>query len=165
MRRKKGSITDLPFIISGIFSLALIVLFVTLIVNNINTQVQDNDIFDDNAKSASTKMSSDYPGVMDGMTVLTFFLFVIVSLVLAALIPVHPVYLLFYLIEYLVLIWLGAGIANAYQAVIENPIFAVEAEQFILTTHFFRYFPFIIGVVGAVLAIVVYKVRKRLVGE
>ena len=165
MLRKKGSITDLPFLIGGILSFALVALLVALLLNNLNTQIQDTDIFNTDAKAASEKMSNDFPEVVDGMIVFTFFAMVMVSLVLAALVPVHPVFLIFYILEYLLLIWLSGGIANAYQEVIENPIFATQADQFILTTHFFRYFPFFVGVVGAVLAIVVYKTRERFVGQ
>ena len=162
---KRSSITDLPFIIGGILSFALVALLVALLLNNFDTQIQGNDQFNANAKAASSKMSSDFPAVVDGMIVFTFFAMVMISLVLAALVPVHPVFLIFYILEYLLLIWLSGGIANAYQEVIENPIFATQANQFVLTTHFFRYFPFFVGVVGAVLAIVVYKTRERFAGQ
>lgn len=161
MEGKKGSITDLPYIISGIFTFALVVLLVTLLVNNLNDQVQANDIFGTGAKDASTTLSDDFPAVINGMVIFLFFALVLISLVLASLVPIHPVFLIFYIFEYIILIWLSAGIANAYQVVIENPIFATEAGQYELTTFFFRYFPYVIGIVGAILAIVVYKARER----
>lgn len=160
---KKGSITDLPFIIGGVFSVALVALLVSLLVININTEVQGNDEFPTNAKSASTKMSDDFPNVMDGGIVFIFFGMVIISLVLASLVPIHPVFIVFYLLEYIVLIWLGAGIANAYQAVIELDVMSAVADKYVLTTFFFRYFPFVVGVFGAILAIVMYKVKSSFI--
>ena len=163
MAGKRGSITDLPYIITGIFTFALIVLLVTLMVNQINDKVQDIDVFGTKAQEASTTLSDDFPAVISGMVLFLFFGLVLVSLVLASLVPIHPVFLIFYIFELLILIWLSAGIANAYQIIIENPVFAVEAGQYELTTFFFRYFPYVIGIVGAILAIVVYKAKERFI--
>lgn len=161
MERKKGSISDLPFIIAGIFSVVMTALVVTLLLNNLNTKIQNTDIFDASAKSASDKMTNDFPEVMDGGILLIFFGMVIVSLVLASLVPVHPVFLIFFLLEWFLLIYVGAAIANTYQTIIESEVFAVEAGQYVITTFFFHYFPYIIGVVGAILAIVIYKTRQK----
>ena len=160
MRRKKGSITDLPFIMGGIFSIAIVALLVTLLVSELDVEVQSNDIFSSNAKGISSNLTDDLPNVMNGGIIFIFFAMVIVSLVLASLVPIHPIFLVFYLLEYILLIWLGAWIANAYEAIIDAAVFASVADLYALTTAFFRYFPFVIGIVGAVLAIVVYKVRR-----
>ena len=159
--RKKGSLSDLPFIIVGIFTIAIVALLVTILVNNLDIQVQGNDVFTDKAKTASTNLANDFPQVMDGGVLLIFFALVIISLVLAALVPVHPAFLIFFFLEWLLLIYVGAVIANVYQEIIENPIFATEAGQYVITTFFFHYFPYIVGIVGAILAIVIYKTREK----
>lgn len=160
---KKGSITDMPFIIGGIFSVALVALLVTLLVINLDVKIQVNDYFPTNAKTASTNMADDFPNVMDGGIIFIFFGLVIISLVLASLVPIHPIFIVFYLLEYILLIWLGGGIANAYQAVIELDIMSAVADRYTLTTFFFRYFPFIVGIFGALLAIIMYKVKGAFV--
>lgn len=163
--RKKGSITDLPFLMAGILAVAIVAFLVTIVVNRINTEVQANDFFPSDAQSASTNMADSFPAVMDGGIVFLFFGLCLVSFVLASLIPVHPAFLLFYIFEWLILIWLGGGIANAYQHIVEIAAFSFEASQYSLTIHFFRYFPFIVGVVGIVLAIIMYKVKTSFTGE
>jgi len=159
LKRKKGSITDIPFIMAGIFSVAIIALLVTVLLNNFNNNIQDMDIFNDGSKDASASMASDFPEVMDGGVIFIFFGMVFVSLILASLVPMHPIFLPFYLLEYILLIWLGAGISNAYQQIIESPLLIVEAGQFTFTIFFFQYFPYFIGFLGAILAIVMYKVK------
>lgn len=165
MAGKKGSISDIPFLIAGIFSVAVTALIVTLLLNNFNAEFQENDIFNADAKAASAKMASDFPAVMDGGILFLFFCMVIVSLVLASLVPVHPVFLIFFFLEWILLIYIGGAISNTYQMFIENPIFAVEAGQYTITTFFFRYFPYVIGIVGAVLAIVLYKTKETFLGQ
>lgn len=162
-RNKKGSISDMPFIIGGIFAFALTALVVTVLLNNLNTQIQANDLFNTRAKNAARDYAGAFPTVVDGSMLFVFFAACLVSIALAALVPVHPVFFIFYLLEFLLLIYLGAGIANAYEEIITNPIFATEEGQYPITIFFFRYFPFIIGVVGAVLAIVVYKTRQSFI--
>ena len=162
---KRGSITDIPFIIVGIFTVGIIALFVTLVVSSINTRIQATDIFPSEAKTASTKMSNDFPAVMDGSILFLFFGLTIVSLILASMVIVHPVFFVFYLFELIVYIYVGAVISNTYQKVIENAIMTEVASKYTIATYFFHYFPFIIGVLGFVLAIVMYKVRSNVVQQ
>ncbi len=157
---KKGSVTDLPFLITGIFTMAVTALLVSLLLWHINEKVQDNDIFEANAKSASEKMSDGFPRTMNGGIVFVFFAMSVISLVLASLVPIHPAFVVFYFLEWFLLIYVGGGIANAYQAIIENAAFAPIETYFTFSTLFFRYFPFVIGIVGALLAIVMYKARS-----
>lgn len=159
---KKGSISDLTFIIVGIFSVTVTALVVTLLLNNLDARVQDIDVFDADAKAASDKMTDDFPEVMDGAILFIFFAMVIISLVLASLVPIHPVFLIFFFLEWLLLIYVGGAIANTYQTIIESSVFAVEAGQYTITTFFFQYFPYVIGIVGAILAIVIYKTKQKL---
>lgn len=160
---KKGSITDLPYIISGIFAVALVALLVTHVVSNLNDQVQDNEVFNAGAKSASELMVDDIPNVMDGGIVFIFFAMVIISLVLASLVPVHPVFLIFYILEWVLLIWIGAGIANTYQTISEVSVLASTVAQYDFTIFFFQYFPYAVGFAGAILAMVMYKVKRGFV--
>lgn len=161
---KRGSITDLTYIMTGIFTVALISILVSLLVSNLNSEFQEVDVIDSRAKSASTLMSDDVPNVMNVGIIVIFFAMCIISFVLASLVPVHPVFLIFYILELVLVIWLGGGIANAYQTVIENPVFAVQAAQFEIATLFFRYFPFIVAIVGTILSIVMYKAKRSIIG-
>lgn len=160
---KKSSITDLPFIMAGIFSIAVVAFLVTVVVTNLDNEVQDNEIFNTNAQEASEKMADDFPAVMDGGIIFIFFCLVFISLILASLVPIHPIFIPFYFLEYVLLLWVSAGIANAYQKVAEISLFASTANQFGFTIFFFHYFPYAIGFAGAILAIVMYKVKKSFV--
>lgn len=164
-KRKRGSITDLPFIMGGILALAIVALLTTLVVQKLDDQVQDNTVFNSNAKDASTTMRDDIPNVMNGGIVFIFFGAVFISFVLAALVPIHPAFFIFYIFEWFILIWLGGAIANIYQDMAESAVLFTVASQFLLTEHFFRYFPFVTAVVGIILAIVMYKAKKSFVGE
>jgi len=160
--KKKGSITDIPYIIAGIFSVALVAFLVTVLLVNLDTEVQGNDIFTAGSKAASNKMTEDFPAVMDGGIIFIFFGMVLVSLILASLVPIHPIFLPFYLLEYILLLWLSAGIANTYQMFVEHALFVDVAAKYQFTIFFFQYFPYAVGFFGIILAIVMYKVKRGL---
>jgi hypothetical protein len=157
--RKRGSITDLPYIMAGIFSFIFVAILVTYIVSSFNTQIQSNSLMPASAKSASSTMSNSFPQVIDGSILFLFFGMVIISIVLASFISVHPVFIIFYIFELILLVYVGAGIADAYQVVIETPALAAVAAKYTTATFFFRYFPYFIGLSGAALAMVMHKTR------
>lgn len=162
---KKGSITDLPFIVTGVFTFAIVAILVAFLVDNINTRVQDNDVFTTKAKTASSNMNNDFPTVVNTGIVFVFFGMCLISLILASLVPIHPVFLVFYFFEWIILIWLGGGIANAYQKLIELNLFSTQAAQFEAATFLFQYLPYVIMIVGALLAVVVYKTKQKFMIE
>jgi hypothetical protein len=157
--RKKGSIVDITYLMVGIFTLTVIVLLVSLMAYHINSRVQEISIFSDDAKTASASMSTKFPQTMNTMLVVIFIVGCILSLILASQIPVHPAFLIVFIFEWLLMIWMGSWLADVYQVIIENSNLSVISESFVFTTFFFRFFPIIIGVVGVLLAIVMYKTR------
>lgn len=164
LNQKKGSISDLPYIIAGIFSFTLIVLLISVLLYHLNDKVQVNDVFESEAKTASTRMSEGFPRVVNTGILFVFFAMCIISLVLSSLVPTHPAFIILYILEWMLLILIGGAIANAYQAIIETSALAVIEHYFTFSTFFYRYFPFIIGFIGAILAIVMYKARSTLWG-
>jgi len=156
---KKGSIVDITYLMVGIFTLTVIVLLVSLMAYHINAKVQDISIFPADAKAASASMSTKFPQTMNTMLVVIFMVGCILSLVLASQIPVHPAFLIVFIFEWLLMIWMGSWLADVYQVIIENSNLSVISDSFVFTTFFFQYFPIIIGVVGVLLAIVMYKTR------
>ena len=159
---KKGSAVDLTFIISAIFSFAVVAIIVTLLVYHINSEFQDSDVLDTDAKAASETMSSGFASSMDGAVIFVFFGLCFLSLLLASLVAVHPTFLILYFLELIVLILVSGAISNAYQAVIENESISVIASYFSLSTSFFHYLPFVIAVIGIVLMVIMYKARATL---
>ena len=157
INQKKGSIVDITYLMVGIFVVAIIALLVSLMAYHINSKVQDISIFPDEAKSASTKMSTGFPSTMNTMIIVIFFAGCLFSIILAAQIAVHPAFLIAFIFEWLLMIWMGSWLADVYQTVIEE--LTVIESSYTFTTYFFQYFPFIIGVVGVLLAIAMYKTR------
>lgn len=158
-KTKKGSILDLLFIVVGLLGMAIIAILITFLLTKINDHVQTNIIFSTAARTASTTMTNGFPATMNFGIIFVFICLSLISCVLAALIPVHPIFLVFYIIEYVVVVWISAAISNTYQMFIESATLVDIAPSFMFVTFLFHYMPFFIALIGIILASVMYKVK------
>lgn len=154
---KKGSGLDLFYI--GItllvFSFAALIGF--KIYNGFNTQVQGIEDLSDQGKTASSDIRGLYPGVIDNSFIFLTVVLGIGAFVFAALVRFHPVFLIPYIIFLFVVIFMSAVFSNIYQEMASNPSFtALVAEMGSMNTVMTA-LPWIVGVLGGILAIVMYK--------
>jgi hypothetical protein len=157
MKNKKGSIADIGTVAGVLLFFAMIVLIMFRIYSGIDDKLQDQDDLNTRTKTISTKMKNLYPGVFDGT-----FLFMTVGLTigafaLAALARVHPLFLVLYLIVLTIIIIVCGAFSNIYSKAAANSDFVLYADQLIFMSHIMKTLPFIVGVLGSVLAIIMYK--------
>lgn len=162
-RHKKGSAADLFYIVIGFFVVAVVGILVSATVTRFNTELNkvSNVVMPTEAKQTSNDLKDVMPNTLNGALLFLFFGACIVALILASLTPMHPVFFVFFILELILLIFFGGGIANSFQHFIETPALAVEAGQYGLIIFMFRYMPFIIGIVGFLLAAIMYKVNSN----
>lgn len=156
-RNKKGSIIDLVYVGIILFSLSVMVLFGYLITDRFNTSIQANADVDANGKAASTALLAHYPGIIDNSFLLLTIGLCIVTLVLAALVRVHPIFLVLYIIALAFIIIICAALSNVYEEMSLNPELSSLAANMTFMNAVMTWLPLIIGVFGSLLAIVMYK--------
>ena len=161
MRNKKGTIQDLVFALIVILVLGLGILFAFKLSDEFNTRVQAGSLGDvpvpQEAQDAMNKVHNLYPTLVDNMFLFMTVAMAIAAFILAALVRVHPIFLVFYLFVLAVLIFLAAIFSNIYQTVATNPEFTALAQQLELTNAVMAVLPFFVGIFGSILAIVMYK--------
>jgi hypothetical protein len=159
---KKGSAGDLFYIVISFFAVCIIGILVSAVVTKFNTQFQKitaNGIITSDAYNAGNTLANTMPATLNVGMLFFFFAACIVALIFASLTPFHPVFFVFFILELILLIFISGGIANSFQAFIETPALATEHGQYTTIIFLFHYLPFIIGVVGFILAGVMYKVK------
>ena len=159
-RNKKGSMQDLLYVGVGLFTLSLVILICFRISTSLNTEFQASDQIDPYGKTAHQQITNLYPGVVDNSFLFVTIVLSIGTLILAALVRIHPIFLPIYLLAWLFVIFLCAVFSNAYQEMVANPEFTALATQMTFMNQVMTTLPFIIGIVGAMLAIVMYKAYK-----
>lgn len=154
---KKGTVQDIVFIMGFLLLVSIGVLVGFKVMNEFNDNVQGNANFDSDAKAISSRMTGMFPGVIDNS-----FLFLIIGLslaaiILAALVRVHPMFLVFFFILLIIIIVLAAVMSNVYQELAANPSLSAEADQLTFISSIMNFLPIILGVIGFIIMIVSYK--------
>ena len=98
-----------------------------------------------------------YPNVIDNS-----FLFLMVGLSIAALafamlVRFHPVFFIFFFIILIIIIVLAGVMSNIYLEMANNENLSEQAAQLTFITNIMGKLPFIIGVMGFILSMVMYK--------
>lgn len=153
---KKGSVLDMLWIGIGITMFAASLLFGYKIYNEFNTQIQGNPDYVA-GQNISTAVGSHYTGTMDNMFMFLTIALCIGSLILAALVRVHPIFIPIFIIVMILVIFFAGILSNIYTEMAETPNLSTEANALTKTSFIMTRLPLIIGIIGFVLMMVMYK--------
>lgn len=158
---KKGSIEDILWISVTLLTLSFFILIGFKISNEFNTKIQASDIFEEQGKTAMNQINNMYPGVIDKSFLMLAVGLAIVALILAALVRVHPIFLIAFLIALGFLIFFAAIFADIYHEMAASEQFVDVAEQLTMINKIMLSLPFIVGIFGGLLAIIMYKTYQN----
>ena len=159
-RNKKGSLQDLLIIMVLVVGFAVGTLIVYKISDEINTEFQANTDITAEGKTAYSKINNMYPGVIDNSFLLLIIGLCIVALSLAMLVRVHPIFFVFFLLVFIIVIFLCGVFSNIYLEIANNPEMSDVAGNLTFITNIMGKLPLFIGIFGFLLAGVMYKLRS-----
>lgn len=152
------------YIIVSLVAITIITLLVFKIYNEVNKKFQDNDDITTEGKVAANTIENQFTGILDNSFMLLFIGLCIAAIGLAALVRVHPIFFVFFIILLVIIIFLAGIFSNIYQKIASNPEMddannegALLADKLTFMTYIMRFLPFITGVVGFIMAFVMYK--------
>jgi len=157
---KKGSVEDLLYVGITLFVFALVILIGFRISTSLNTELQASDDVDAYGKAAHQQITNMYPGIIDNSFLFVTVILSLGTLIMAAMVRIHPIFLPIYLLAWMFVIFLCSVFSNAYSEMAANPDLSALAAQMTFMNQVMTTLPFIIGIVGALLAIVMYKAYK-----
>ena len=154
---KKGSFQDIVFVLVVMFVLSVVVLIGYRIAGGVDDQIQSMASVPAEAKTASTELIAYYPTVIDNSALIILIFLAIMALVLAALVRVHPIFIPIYLVFLTFIILYGGIASNIYEKMAEQPDLTAYAANLNIISSIMLYLPIIIGVIGILMMIVLYK--------
>jgi len=154
---KKGSIQDFALIIVSFVAVALAVLICFNLIENIGGALRDSGEMPDESIEAMQSVTNLYPGVLDNVFLLLLVGLCIVALIMAALVRIHPIFIALFVLLLIIVIFLSAVFAHIYESVAEQPAFAEMAAKLTFISHIMVVLPWIVGVLGGALTIVMMK--------
>lgn len=154
---KRGSIDDLIFIAITLLGFGMLLLLFGKFSDEFNTQIQDMSEIPDAGKTAVQQIDDLYGGVLDNSFLLLAIGLAVVAFIFAMLVIVHPIFFIFYFIMLTIVIFVCGALSNIYQEAAANPQLVDIASKLVFTSHILSFLPFIVGIVGFGLAIIMYK--------
>lgn len=161
LENKKGSLEDIMFIGIILLFAAMVILIGFKVTSEFNDNVQTNDLIPANAKTSTQTLTDFYPGIVDNSFLFLTIGLCIATLVLAALVRIHPMFIAFYLIGLTIVVFVSGVLSNIYQEMAANANLAAQADQLTVITSIIEYLPFIIGIFGTLLMVVMYKLWRN----
>lgn len=157
-KNKKGSLTDLIFMLGIILFFAMIILFSFKIGSEFNDKIQVDDKITAEGKATTSKLIAFYPGIVDNMFLFFCIGLVMVTLILAALVRVHPIFIPLYIIGLIMIVFFSGVFSNIYQEMAANASLATQAAQLEMITNILTFLPIFTFIVGLLIMVVLYKV-------
>lgn len=159
-RNKKGSFQDLVYIAAGLMAIAVTLLIAFTIATAFNTNIQADANMPAESKTASNTLTGYFAGVGDNVFLFITIGLSLAALALAALVRVHPVFLVFFIIALIILIYITGIFTNVYEEMAASPQMVAQANQLLFTSFIMARLPFIVGVMGILLMLIMYKVWR-----
>lgn len=160
-QNKRGALSDLAYIIYVVGGAALLILILGTWVNSFNDKIQAVDIIPSEGKSAVNSVNELYGGVIDNSILFLVIGMCIAALMLALMVVMHPIFFVFYFILLSIIIYVGGIASNMYQMAASTDALSTMADKLIMISYICQYLPFIIGVMGFILAIIMYRTWRN----
>ena len=157
---KKGSIQDIAFLAVLIFFIGIVILISFKVSTEYNTNIQANTNIPNEAKIASSQIKEFFPGVVDNTILFLVIGIGIVSLAMASLVKVHPVFIVFFLIGLVFITFLSATFSDVYEEISLNPSLSSEVSELTNISFIVKTAPIFIFVLGLILMFIMYNVGK-----
>lgn len=155
---KKGSLQDLLLIGVVLLFFGVVVLIGFKMATEFNTHIQASTDIPAVGKTASNQLTGYYSSTIDNAFLFLTIGLSIVTLILAALVRVHPVFLVIFIFGFIILIFLCGIFSNIYDEMASNAELSTQADQLTFISLILSRLPIIVGIIGTLLIIVLYKV-------
>jgi hypothetical protein len=157
---RKGSLTDLSFIMTVLLSAALIIMIGFVVMSNLNDKFQASDIVTSDGKAASTTLTNYYPSIIDNSFLLLTVGLAIATLVFALFVRIHPIFIPLFFIGLAIVVFLSGITSNIFQEMAAHPDMVTYADQLLFISTIMGLLPFIIAAFGILLMIIMYKMWR-----
>ncbi len=152
---RKGSVFDITYVITGLTVLALVLIISAVMWNHMEPELSTQFEGVPEAQAALDAGTVSI-GMFDMILVAAMIGSFMLLIILAAIIPASPIYLVGYFLYTMVMTIVGAAISNAYDQIIAADKIAATAATFTATNLIFAQLPTLIMILGAILMIITY---------
>ena len=158
---KKGSAQDLIMVMVILTVFAIVTLIMFKLTGAFGDQIGTMSGIPTEATASTAKLTGYFSTSMDSIFLLLTIGLAIVALVLASMVRVHPVFIVFFILVWFLVIFLSGVMSNIYQEMAESPVLVAESAQLPFISTIMTYLPLIIAVIGVLLMVVMHKIGDQ----
>ena len=159
---KKGSLIDIIFIGLVLTVFSIVVLIGLKIAGDFETQIDSNPIFADGIAREQVELTRvKYTNTIDNTFLILTILLAMAVIAMAALVRIHPMFIPFYFIGWVIVIFISGIFSNIYQAMAADSNLAATAAELTFINNIMVAIPILVGIIGMVLCVVMYKLRSE----
>ena len=160
-RNKKGSLIDIMYIGVVLLFFAIVVVVGLKIASVVKDNIDTNPLFvDGESRAAVGEVTTKYTHTIDNTFLFLTIFLALGTLALASLVYVHPIFIPFYFIGWVLVIFFSGILSNIYQTMALDTNILAIADQLTFIGGILSALPIIVGVFGILLMIVMYKLRS-----
>lgn len=156
-KNKRGSAKDLGLIMVVMLVFGMMTLIGFKLTSEFNDRVATMSVFNADARTASQTLTNQYTGSIDNSFVFLAIGMALVSLILASLVRIHPVFIPLFFIAWVVLIFVSGILSNIYTEMAANANLLAQSSQLTFIPLILGKLPWFVGVFGILLMTVMYK--------
>ena len=159
---KKASLIDIMFIGVLLLFFSMVTIIGIKVATEFEKNIDENPIFDTGqSRSAVEEVRVKFTNTMDNTFLFLTIFLALATLVLASLVLIHPIFIPFYFIGWVLVIFFTGILSNIYQTMADDPNLIDITSQLIFMKGIMTALPIIVGVFGIVLMVVMYKLRSN----
>jgi len=114
MNKKGSAVIDGITVLVVAVIMALASMFGLMIFDELNSDIQADDTFDEDVKQMVGESYSGYPSLMDNLFLFAFILFMVFVIVSVFVVDSHPIFFILSIILLIAVFVVGIQLANAY---------------------------------------------------
>ncbi len=164
---KKGDVGDFMYLIIAVFLIGLMFFVGGKVWTEFKENIEDNeDIMDNNVVNMSneiTQLDRSF-NILDPLFAVFFFGFYLALLVSVFYIDSHPGFMVFGILLFLIVIFIGMVMSDAWSTIASSPQLSDEQTNFPITYHLMSNLPVYLVIMGFIFFILLYATRRSQYG-
>jgi hypothetical protein len=155
---KKGSLEDLPYILTVIFFFAVVVLIGVYFLGKLNTQIQASSGFNPDSKALVSNIDHKVATTQNNIFIFFAVTIGMVAIILASTVRIHPIFLLFFILGLIVLLIVVGALSQGYQQLTAGPLGDGDgAGRLPFIVAIMNHLPLLIAVIATFMMIIMYR--------
>jgi len=157
---KKGQLENYILIVIILFAFSMVMIFAYTMFSNLYSGFSNAPGMPDSAKNAMTTTLNQYSGSLDKSSIFLLVGIAIATLIGAALIMLHPVFIVFYIIGIMFMTFVTAVLSNTFQDMVASPQLQAAGIAMPVTSTIMGYLPLFVFFFGVIIGVVALKIRS-----